>query len=395
MSVSPAPYPAPAARSEVAPFIVMDVMRAAAAVEAQGRRVIHMEVGQPAAAAPRKAREAAIRALSAGDPLGYTLATGREDLREAIAARYKRLYGIAPEPERIIVTTGSSGAFLLAFLALFDSGTRVAMADPSYPSYRNIFKSLNVAPVGLPADAATRFQPTPAMIEAAHAAAPLAGVLAASPANPTGTILGLSEMTALIETCARLGIAYISDEIYNGILYDGRRPVSAVQISDQAIIIDSFSKYHCMTGWRVGWMVVPRHLVRTIERLAQNHHICAPHVSQAAALGALEADEELEAHVATYARNRAILLEALPGLSFADIAPADGAFYIWMDASKFTQDSPAFCARMLQEAGVAATPGVDFDPLRGGARVRLSYARSTEDMIEGARRLKDWIQGGI
>ncbi len=385
----------PSRRSEVSPFIVMDVMRAAAAEEAKGRQIIHMEVGQPAAPAPRKAREAALEALRSGDPMGYTLATGREDLREAIAARYKRLYGIAPDPQRVIVTTGSSGAFLLAFLALFDSGTRVAMADPSYPSYRNIFKSLNVEPVGLPSEAATRFQPSPAMIEAAHAQAPLAGVLAASPANPTGTTLSRAEMAALIETCAQLGIAYISDEIYNGILYEGRAPVSAAQISEDAIIIDSFSKYHCMTGWRIGWMVVPPGLVRTIERLAQNHHICAPHVSQIAALGALQADEELQAHVATYARNREILLDVLPGLGFADIAPADGAFYIWTDVSKFTADSPEFCARLLKEAGVAATPGVDFDPTRGKTRLRLSYARSTEDMIEGAKRLKDWIQSGV
>ncbi|WP_018634098.1 pyridoxal phosphate-dependent aminotransferase [Neomegalonema perideroedes] len=388
-------YPAPARRSEVDPFIVMDVMRAAAAEEAKGRQIIHMEVGQPAAPAPRKAREAVLKALSSGDPMGYTLATGREDLREALAARYKRLYGVAPDPEQIVVTTGSSGAFLLAFLALFDAGSRVAMADPSYPSYRNIFRSLNIEPVSLPAEASTRFQPTPAMIEAAHAQAPLAGILAASPANPTGTTLGRPEMAALIQTCAKLGIPYISDEIYNGILFEGRAPVSAVQISDRALIIDSFSKYHCMTGWRVGWMVVPKHLLRTVERLTQNHHICAPHVSQIAALGALEADEELSAHVATYARNREILLDALPGLGFADIAPADGAFYIWTDVSKFTANSPEFCARMLREAGVAATPGVDFDPARGLSRMRFSYARSTEDMIEGARRLKDWIQGGI
>jgi aspartate/methionine/tyrosine aminotransferase len=374
-----------ASRSEVDPFIVMDVMEAARAEEARGRSIIHMEVGQPGTPAPEAARAAVAAAMQAG-PLGYTVALGLPALRDRIARLYGEWYGIDLDPGRVVVTAGSSAGFILAFTSLFAPGERVAIAEPGYPSYRNILKALDLDPVGLPARAEDRYQPDPAAL-----APDLAGLLVASPANPTGAMLDKHALAALVEACAERGIAFVSDEIYHGIQY-GARPVSALEISDEVYVINSFSKYFSMTGWRVGWMVVPAEHVRRIERLMQNLFICAPHVSQVAALAALDATEELEANLAVYRANRALLLEGLPHAGFERIAPPDGAFYLYADVSGMTQDSRELADRILKEAGVAVTPGLDFDPRRGLGTLRFSYAGPTADMREGLARLEAWAK---
>ncbi len=375
-------------RGLVDPFIVMDVMEQARQREAMGHSVIHMEVGQPGTGAPRLAREAAARAIL-DDPLGYTVALGMPALRERIARLYRDWYGIEVSAERIVVTSGSSAAFLLAFLALFDPGDRVATVAPGYPSYRNIFKALNIEVEEMEGVAANGWRPTPAQVAATG---PIWGLLVASPSNPTGAMLDRAGLQALMDAAAAQGAMFISDEIYHGLTY-GPRAVTALELSDEAVVINSFSKYFSMTGWRIGWMVVPERLVRVVERLAQNFFICAPHVSQVAALAAMDAVEECEANLAVYARNREVLLNELPAAGLTRLAPCEGAFYLYAEVDHLTDDSRDFCARMLSEAGVAATPGHDFDPLRGGGTVRFSFARSTDDMVEGARRLKTWLKG--
>ena len=370
-------------RGEVDPFIVMDVMEAARAEEARGRSVIHMEVGQPGTPAPAAARAALARAMEAG-PLGYTVALGLPALRERIARLYRDWYGVELDPGRVVVTAGSSAGFILAFTSLFERGDKVAIGDPGYPSYRNILRALDLEPVGLPTGPDDRYQPVPRDLGDG-----LAGVLVASPANPTGTMLARSELAALIERAAERGIAFISDEIYHGIQY-GARAVSALEISDDVYVINSFSKYFSMTGWRIGWMVVPEAHVRRIERLVQNFFICAPHASQVAALAALDATAELDANLAVYRANRALMLEGLPRAGFSRIAPPDGAFYIYADVAEMTNDSRELCARILREAGVAVTPGLDFDPERGAGTLRFSYAGATADIAEGLRRLAAW-----
>jgi aspartate/methionine/tyrosine aminotransferase len=367
-------------RSEVDPFIVMDVMEAASAAEAAGRHVIHMEVGQPGTPAPVGAR-AALTAAMREDALGYTVALGLPALRARIARLYREWYGVDLDPARVIVTAGSSGAFLLAFTALFDAGDRVALGDPGYPSYRQILRALSLTPVGIPARPETRLQPAPEDLPEG-----IAGLIVASPANPTGTMLDRPALAALIEAAQSRGAAFISDEIYHGIEYD-RKAVSALQITDDVYVINSFSKYFSMTGWRVGWMVVPERHVRTVERLAQNMFICPPHASQVAALAAMDCHEELTANLAVYAENRRLMLDGLPKAGFARIAPPDGAFYVYADVSDLTEDSLAFAKRILDEAGVAVTPGLDFDPLRGRQTLRFSYARATGDIREGLDRL--------
>ncbi len=376
----------PSRRSRIDPFIVMDVMERAARAERAGRHIIHMEVGQPGTPAPRAALRALARAMDA-DPLGYTVALGLPALRERIAELYRQWYDIEVPPERVIVTAGSSAGFVLAFTALFDAGQRVAIAEPGYPSYRQILRALDLEPVGIQTRPENRYQPVPAEIEAI---ADLQGLLVASPANPTGTMLDRDALGALIETAQARGITFISDEIYHGIQYE-RRAVSALEISDQVIVINSFSKYFSMTGWRVGWMVVPEEMVRPIERLAQNLFICAPHASQLAALHAMDARKELARNLLVYRENRRLLLEGLPEAGFGRIAPPDGAFYIYADVSDITDDSMALAAEILDEAGVAVTPGVDFDPVRGRHTLRFSYARSTEDIREGLRRLGEFM----
>jgi aspartate/methionine/tyrosine aminotransferase len=375
-------------RGAVDPFIVMDVMEAARAAEAAGRSVIHMEVGQPGTPAPAQARAALARAMEAG-ALGYTVALGLPELRARIARLYGDWYGVDLDPGRIVVTAGSSAGFILAFTSLFDRGDRVAIGEPGYPSYRNILRALDLVPVGIAAGPEQRFQPVPGNL-----GPDLAGLLVASPANPTGTMLARSELAALIERAADLGLGFISDEIYHGIQY-GARAVSALEISDEVYVINSFSKYFSMTGWRIGWMVVPEAHVRRVERLVQNLFICAPHASQVAALAALDASDELDANLAVYRANRALMLEELPKAGFGRIAPPDGAFYIYADVSEMTGDSHALSARILREAGVAVTPGLDFDPGRGRGTLRFSYARSTADIAEGLSRLRAWSERGV
>lgn len=373
-------------RSAVDPFIVMDVMQKAAEAEAKGHDIIHMEVGQPGTPAPQSALDLVATRMR-DDPLGYTVALGLPELRAGIAALYLRWYGVRVDPSRIVVTAGSSAAFQLAFLAAFDAGDSVAIGDPGYPSYRNILKALNLEVVPIETSAAHRFQPVASDIEAID---DLKGLLIASPANPTGTMLDHAALEALINCCRDRGISFISDEIYHGLHYEDRA-VSALEVSDDVIVINSFSKYFSMTGWRIGWMVVPDDMVRTVERLAQNFFICAPHVSQLAALGALSGIEELEANRAVYAENRKLMLAGLKAAGFRDLAPPDGAFYIYADVSAFTDDSVAFAAEILEKARVSVTPGLDFDPARGGQWMRFSYARSTADIREGLRRLKDFM----
>ena len=384
-----------ARRGQIPPFIVMDVMQAAAEREAAGDDVLHLEVGQPSTPAPAGVIAAARRALTE-DVLGYTLALGVPALRWRIARHYRDTYGAAVPEERVVVTPGSSGGFLLAFLAAFEAGDRVAMVAPGYPAYRNILTALGVEPVVLPAGPETRFQPTVDLLEAYRrtGGAPLDGLIVASPSNPTGTMLAPAELADLTAYCEAAGIRLISDEIYHGITYetDGGFPAAtAAGLSGQAIVVNSFSKYYSMTGWRLGWLVMPEPLLRSVECLAQNLFISSPALSQLAAIEAFDCGGELDANVARYAENRRILLAELPRAGFDRLAPADGAFYLYADVAHLTNDSEAFCRRMLAEAGVAATPGTDFDPHAGKSALRFSFAGSTDHMAEAARRLRRWL----
>ncbi|WP_299374363.1 aminotransferase class I/II-fold pyridoxal phosphate-dependent enzyme [uncultured Tateyamaria sp.] len=372
-------------RSDVDPFIVMDVMEAARVAEEAGRHIIHMEVGQPGTGAPQAAIRALTDAMAEG-PLGYTVAMGLPALRARVAQLYRDWYDIDLNPDRVVITSGASGGFILAFNALFDSGDRVGIGAPGYPSYRQILKGLGLVPVDLPTSPDNRLQPVPADF----ADRDLAGLLVASPANPSGTMLDALAMGALIDAAQGAGASFISDEIYHGIEYE-TKAVSALNLSDDVYVINSFSKYFSMTGWRVGWMVVPEDHVRVVERLAQNMFICAPHASQVAALAAMDAADELEANLAVYAANRALMLEGLPKAGFARIAPPDGAFYVYADVSGITDDSRALAAEILDKAGVAVTPGLDFDPVRGHQTLRFSYARRTEDIVEGLDRLAKFM----
>jgi aspartate/methionine/tyrosine aminotransferase len=374
-------------RGQISPFIVMDVMRAANEREASGKEVLHLEVGQPGTPAPAAVRRAAARALES-ERIGYTDAFGIPALRQAIAGHYRAVYGVELDPARVVVTTGSSAGFLLSFLAAFDPGDRVALAAPGYPAYRNILSAFGNEPVLLPSEAEDRFQPTPELLD--KVAGPLAGLIVASPSNPAGTMLDREHMSALVDYCRERGIRLISDEIYHGISY-GQRCVSALELGDDAVVINSFSKYFSMTGWRLGWMVLPEDLMRPVECLAQNLFISAPTLSQIAGCAAFDCKEELDALVAGYARSRALLLERLPQAGFDRLAPADGAFYIYADVGRFTNDSPDFCKRMLNEIGVAATPGTDFDPERGHRFLRFSFAGKQEEIALASQRLAEWL----
>jgi aspartate/methionine/tyrosine aminotransferase len=374
------------ARGQIPPFIVMDVMRAANERAATGADVLHLEVGQPSTGAPAGVIAAASAALG-NDTLGYTDALGIPALRSAIAGHYRDRYGIALDPERVVVTTGSSGAFLLAFLAAFDAGDRVGLATPAYPAYRNILRALDLEAVSLEADAGERYQATIDLLR--RTPTPLDGLIVASPANPTGTMLMPEELAALARHCEMSGIRLVSDEIYHGITY-GPAEATALASSEQAIVVNSFSKYFSMTGWRLGWMVVPRTLLRAVECIAQNFFISPPALSQHAAVAAFECHEELGRNVQRYAENRALLLQELPKAGFDRLAPADGAFYLYADVAHLTNDSQEFCGRILRELGIAITPGVDFDPARGHRTLRISFAGATSTMAEAARRLNAW-----
>lgn len=368
-------------RGDVDPFIVMEILRLAAQAEAAGRHVIHMEIGQPGTPAPEMARAALGTAMGQGS-LGYTESLGLPVLRQRIAGLYRDWYGVDLDPDRILVTPGSSGGFLLAFTSLFDPGDRVGIANPGYPAYRQILKAQGLEPALITTELSDGYQPRPDQIEGAG----LDGVLIASPANPTGTMLEHDALKALIEAAERSNTAFISDEIYHGLNYQGRC-TSALEITDNAFVINSFSKYFSMTGWRVGWIVAPPNHIDRVNKLAQHMFICAPHASQIAALAALDAADELEANRATYARNRDIVLKMLPKAGITRFAPPDGGFYVYADISHLGDDSLTLARALLDEEGVAVTPGHDFDPVRGGATWRLSYAASTADVEEGMARI--------
>ncbi|MCG2666049.1 pyridoxal phosphate-dependent aminotransferase [Bradyrhizobium sp. GCM10023182] len=380
----------PSRRSDVPPFMVMDVMAAAARMEAAGGHVIHMEVGQPATGAPKTAIAAAQAALATGR-IDYTSALGIPSLRERIARHYRDAYGCTVSPDRIVVTTGSSGGFILAFLSMFEPGDRVAVTVPGYPPYRHILTALGCEPVLIETTNETRHALTGEALLAAHRKAPLKGVLVGSPANPTGTMMSREALTGLIAAAEAAGIRFISDEIYHGLDY-AFPAVTAAALSDHALVINSFSKYFCMTGWRVGWMVVPDILVRPIERLQQNLSISVPSLSQIAAEAAFDGAAEMEEIKHGYQENRRILIEGLPKAGLAKFLPADGAFYLYADVSDFTSDSFDFAKQMLEKAHVAATPGVDFDPVHGRSFIRFSYARSRQEMQEAVDRIAHWLK---
>jgi aspartate/methionine/tyrosine aminotransferase len=376
-------------RSNVPPFMVMDVMAAAARIEAAGGHVIHMEVGQPAAPAPKSAILAAHNALD-GARIDYTSALGIPSLRQRISRHYHETYGFAVDSGRIIVTTGSSGAFILGFLAMFEPGDRVAVTVPGYPPYRHILTALGCEPVLIETSSDNRHALTGEALLAAHRKAPLKGVLVGSPANPTGTMMSREALTGLIAASDSAGIRFISDEIYHGLDY-AFPAVSAIELSSDALVINSFSKYFCMTGWRVGWMVVPESLVRPIERLQQNLAISVPTLSQIAAEAAFEGRAEMEGVKRGYEENRRILIEGLPRAGLTKFLPADGAFYLYADVSDFTSDSFKFAGAMLEKAHVATTPGIDFDPVHGHRFIRFSYARSAGEMQEAVERIARWL----
>lgn len=381
-----------ARRGAVPPFIVMDVMSQAAERARSHGDVLHLEVGQPSTPAPAGAIAAARAALER-EVIGYTVAKGLPVLTGRIARHYREAYGVTVPEERIVATTGSSAGFLLSFLAAFDVGDRVALAAPGYPAYRNILRAVGVEPVEVPTDAASRFQPTPELLD--RVSGRLDGLIVASPSNPTGTMVTPEELAALSGYCQERGIRLISDEIYHGLTF-GRTAATALASSDSAVVLNSFSKYFSMTGWRIGWMVVPEDLLRPVECLAQNLYISPPTLSQHAAAAAFDCRDELDANIDRYRANRDLLLAELPKAGFVDLAPADGAFYLYAEISpllarKGVANSTAFCRLMLDETGVATTPGVDFDPARGDRFLRLSFAGATQDMAAAARRLQTWL----
>ena len=386
--VPPLPRQPTQARS-IDPFIVMDVMSEANRRESAGEDIIHMEVGQPATPAPRAARERVAQAM-AGENLGYTMSLGLPELRERIAAYVKQRYGVGVGPDRVIVTAGSSAGFVLAFLAILDHGDGFGLPSPGYPCYRQILKALGFRAHLIETTAEGRWMPTPADVDAL-VGSDAAGLLLASPNNPTGTMATGARLKELAEACTRQGLWLISDEIYHGLEYVVAAE-TALAYSDTAIVVNSFSKYFSMTGWRVGWLIVPEVLTRTIERLSQNLYIAPPTVSQVAALGAFDGIDELEEIKRFYARNRALLLNELPQAGFPNILPADGAFYLYADIRHLTDDSAAFAQAMLREIGVAATPGIDFDPERGRSYLRLSYAGAEREIREAAMRIAAWLK---
>jgi len=368
----------------------MDVMAAAARIEAAGGHVIHMEVGQPAAAPPASAIAAARAALASGR-LRYTESLGIATLRARIARHYEESYGVAIDPARVVVTTGSSAGFILAFLALFEPGDRVAVALPGYPPYRHILSALGCEPVAIETTQATRWAITPEVLMAAHRKTPLKGVLVASPANPTGTMMPAEALRELVAAAESEGIRFISDEIYHGLDY-AFPAETAARLSENCVIINSFSKYFCMTGWRIGWMVAPEPLVRPLDRLQGNLAVSVPTLSQIAAEAAFDGRAEMEAVKYGYEENRRILLEGLPKAGLDKTLPVDGAFYLYADVSRFSDDSFEFARRMLAQTHVAATPGIDFDPLKGRHFIRFCYAGAAAEMHEAVERLANWLK---
>ena len=373
-------------RSNVDPFIVMDVMESARLAEKKGKNIIHMEVGQPGTPAPKIAKDFITSEIS-NKNLGYTVTLGLPALRERISKLYGDWYNIDLNSNRVVITVGSSGAFILSFTSLFNTGDRVGIAAPGYPSYRQILKAQDLIPVDIQTEIQNKFQPIPDDIKKNN----LDGILVASPANPTGSMVDKETLKKLIESAHENKVSFISDEIYHGIQYESS-PTTALEITDQCYVINSFSKYFSMTGWRIGWMIVPEDHIRQVERLSQNLFICPPHVSQLTALAAMDADKELNGNIDVYKKNREILLYELPKAGLEKFSPPDGAFYIYVDISKYTNDSHNFCKEVLDKAGVAITPGLDFDQKRGNSTIRFSYARSTADIIEGMKRINFFMK---
>ncbi len=373
-------------RSIINPFIVMDIMERANSIEKKGKTVVHMEVGQPGTSAPEAAKDFLKKAME-DNTMGYTVALGLPDLRKKIAKLYGNWYGLDIDWNRIVITSGSSAGFILAFTALFDKLDRVGLANPGYPSYRQIMKTLNLDPVLINTTKKNKFQPTPSDLCRYN----INGLLIASPGNPTGSMIEREPLEALVNYCADRKISLISDEIYHGIQYD-MQPSTVLEFSDNCYIINSFSKYFSMTGWRIGWIIVPKEHIRIVERIQQNMFICASHASQILAIGAFESKKELEKNLMTYRKNRENLLNALPEFGFKNIAPPDGAFYLYIDISEFSSDSYDFVKKMLDVGGVAITPGIDFDPINGKSKIRLSYARSTPEILNGIERIKIFMK---
>ena len=369
-------------RSRIDPFIVMDIMERANAVEKKGQTVVHMEVGQPGTSAPKAAKDF-LKASMEDNPMGYTVALGLPDLRKKIAELYGDWYGLDVDWNRIIITGGSSAGFILSFTALFDKLDKVGLPNPGYPSYRQIIKTLDLDPVLINTTKKNKFQPTPNDLSRYN----INGLLIASPGNPTGSMIEREPLEALVNYCIDRKVSLISDEIYHGIQYD-MKPSTVLEYTDSCYIINSFSKYFSMTGWRIGWIIVPKEHVRVVERIQQNMFICASHASQILALGSFESKNELEKNLETYRENRKILLSALPEMGFNNIAPPDGAFYLYIDISEFSSDSYDFTIKMLNIGGVAITPGIDFDPIKGKSKIRISYARSTPEILKGIKRMK-------
>ena len=369
----------------------MDVWLAAAERQRTHGDLVNLSAGQPSAGAPSPVRDAAVSALQ-DNQLGYTVAMGKPELRAAIADSYWSRYGLEIEARDVVVTTGSSGGFLLTFLACFDVGDRVAIASPGYPCYRNILSALGCEVVELPCGPQTRFQPTAQML--AELDPPVAGVVVASPANPTGTVIPPEELAAIASWCETTGVRLISDEVYHGLVYEGSPATSSAwQTSREAVVVNSFSKYFAMTGWRLGWLLVPEELRRAVDCLTGNFTICPPTLAQEAAVAAFTAESVAEADslLEGYAANRTLLLDGLRSIGIDRLAPTDGAFYVYADVSHLTTDSLAFCSKLLAETGVAIAPGVDFDTVRGGAFVRLSFAGSSADIEEALRRIGSWL----
>ena len=373
------------ARSSVPPFHAMEMAGLATAREATGASVIHLEVGQPWSPAPAAVLAAATRALER-DRIGYTNASGLLSLRKRIAGHYQDWYGVELDPAALVITAGASAGFTLAFLACFDPGDRVGVVEPGYPCYRNTLLALGVEPVAIAVGPESRWAPTPELLDRAG---PLDGLVVASPSNPTGTVLARERLAEVVDWCRAHDAQLISDEIYHGITY-GQRAESALALSSDAVVVSSFSKYFSMTGWRLGWITAPPAVMEAVERFQQNLYICAPALSQHAAVAAFDCAEELDGHVARYAHNRQVLLEGLAAAGLTDRAAADGAFYVYADVSHLTDDSRLLCRRWLEEIGVTTGPGIDFDLARGHQFVRFSYSGHADDIAEGCRRLAAW-----
>jgi aspartate/methionine/tyrosine aminotransferase len=381
-----------ALRAGVPPFYVMDVWLAAAERQRTHGDLVNLSAGQPSAGAPAAVRAAAAAALESS-PLGYTVALGIPELRAAIAGAYRTRHGIDVDADDVVVTTGSSGGFLLAFLTCFDVGDRVVVTRPGYPCYRNILSALGCEVVDVPCGPETRFQPTAEMLAALDP--PVRGVVVASPANPTGTVIPPQELAAIAKWCEDSGVQLISDEVYHGLVYPGAPETScAWETSREAVVANSFSKYFAMTGWRLGWLLVPPALRRAVDCLTGNFTICPPVLAQFAAVAAFtpESVAESDARVEQYAVNREHLLNGLRAMGVDRLAPTDGAFYVYADVSDFTTNSLAFCSKLLADTGVAIAPGIDFDTARGGSFVRLSFAGPTDDIDEALRRIHPWLE---